>query len=281
MKVSILILDYLKADRVIKNVKSLLKQQINFDLEICVVDNSANLRNSQKLIKAFKDLPEVLLKIADKNLGYTRGNNWGAKALTGKYLLIVNPDIIWKDSHTLQTMVDFMENNKQVGICGPKQMNENNQGRAMSVRKFPNLFLQIARRTFFRHIPGIKSAVIKDECLNLDATKTQVVDWLQSSCILIKKSLWDQIGGFDEDYFLFMADTQLCRDAWKHGFKVIFLVEAVVEADGIRCSAGGFQTFFKSWVLRQHLKDSLLYFKKNLFTKNPRDFYQKNLKKQN
>jgi hypothetical protein len=96
------------------------------------------------------------------------------------------------------------------------------------------------------------------------------VDWLQSSFFVIRKNLWDEIGGFNEDYFLFMADSEICLEAWKRGYSVKFFAETEVSADGIRCSAGGIKTFFTSWVLRQHLKDAVKYMWKHLFEKNPR-----------
>jgi len=168
-------------------------------------------------------------------------------------------------------MLEYLEDkkNKKVGILGPRQINDDGTY-AMNVRQFPNLFLQIIRRLSLRNIPFLQKKVEADEMLKMDKAKTQEVDWLQSSFFVIRKKLWDEIGGFNEDYFLFMADSEICLESWKRGYSVEFFAETEVSADGIRCSAGGFKMFLKSWVLRQHLRDAIKYFWKYLFQKNPR-----------
>ena len=75
------------------------------------------------------------------------------------------------------------------------------------------------------------------------------------------------------DYFLFMADTEICFQAWKNSCRVVYFPEVKVFADGKRLSAGGFKKFFKSRTLRQHVKDSLKYRAKHFFDKNPRIAY--------
>ena len=276
-KVSIIILDFLKADRVVENVKSILKQKSDFELEIIVVDNSVNKENAEKL-RQLEQFSNVKVLISSKNLGYPKGNNFGAKEATGDYMAIVNPDIIWRDENVLQELVTFLENNKTTGIVAPVQISEITNKPEMTVRAFPGLLSQVSRRTFLRNIWPLTRLVAYDEQQRLDYTKVQDVDWLQSSFVVMSKQFWDDVGGFDEDYFLFMADVDICRHAWEKGLKVQLYPEVKVYSDGIRCSSGGFKKFFKSWVLRQHLKDALKYYRKNFGKGNPRKLYYKKLK---
>jgi GT2 family glycosyltransferase len=213
--------------------------------------------------------------INEKNVGYTRGNNLGVRRAEGEFIAIVNPDIIWRDNDVLQKLVDFGEKNPEVGIWAPKQINDDGS-RPITVRAFPKFFVQIARRTFLRKLPGIKKIVAYDEMQHLDYDKTQEVDWIQSSFIMMRKEFWDELGSFDEAYFIFMSDAELCWQSWKRGKKVMLYPEAKVYADGIRCSRGGFFTLFKSKILRQHVIDALRYFKKHLFEKNPKKTKIKN-----
>lgn len=266
--ISIVILDFLKAQRVVKNVKSILKQEGNFETEIIVVDNSNNPTNAS-VLKPLEKYSEVRLIINSENQGYTKGNNTGAKYAQGKYIAIVNPDIEWVNKNTLQELLSYLEKHPEVGVVGPKQINPDHSI-AMSVRAFPNLFVQVARRTFLRRLPILKQWVAYDEMQHLDYGKTQEVDWLQSSFVLLSKKLWDELGGFDERYFLFLADTELCWQAWKKGKKTVYYPKAVVAADGIRCSDGGFLSFFRGWVIRQHVKDSWRYTLKHWFESSPR-----------
>lgn len=277
VKVTILILDYLKADQVIKNVQFLQNQKTNFKFKIIIVDNSVNLKN-RKILEKIKLSKNIQLFFNEKNIGYTKAHNKISKQIEGDYLLILNPDIALKDKATLQKMVDFMVKNKKVGIIGPKQITPNGTIEK-TIRAFPKVHLQISRRTFLRKIPFLRKKVAYDEMQHLDYSKTQSVDWIQSSCVFLQKNLWDLIKGFDTDYFLFMGDVELCFQAWKQKYEVFYTPQITVFADGKRCSKGGFSTFFKSWVLRQHLKDALKYQKKHWKDENPKNLFYKKIKK--
>ena len=268
-KVSIVILDFMKAKRVSENVKSILAQDVDFPLEVIVVDNSVNAGNAETLLQ-LKELPNVEVIINSENIGYVRGNNEGAKKAQGEYLLIVNPDIIWREKDTLKKMIDYIDQRGEIGILGPKQMNDSDGSVAMTVRAFPKLFLQIARRTWIRKLPLIKKWVAYDEMQHLDYDQVQDVDWLQSSFWVIRKELWDSFGGLNPDYFLFMSDPDLCFKVWEKGYKVVYYPKAVVYADGIRLSQGGMKAFFQKWTLRQHLKDAIKYSWNHLTRGNPR-----------
>lgn len=267
--VSIVILDFLKSKRVCENVESILKQEVDFPVEVIVIDNSVKEENAQKLLEMTK-YPNVRVKINKENVGYIRGNNEGAKIASGKYLLIVNPDIVWREKDTLQKMIDYMETHEEIGILGPKQVNDNDGNVAMTVRAFPRFFLQVARRTSLRKLPLIRKWVAFDEMQHLDYSVTQEVDWLQSSFWVIRKELWDSFRGLNPDYFIFMSDPDLCFKVWEKGYKVVYYPKVTVYADGIRASQGGFGDYFKKWTLRQHVRDSLKYCWNHLFKRNPR-----------
>ena len=267
--VSIVILDFLKSYRICENVKSILAQEADFPIEIIIVDNSVNEENAERLIK-LSEIPNVRVVINKENVGYIQGNNQGAKLATGHYLLIVNPDIIWREKDTLKKLLTYMEAHEEIGILAPRQINEKDGEIAMTVRAFPHFFLQVSRRSFLRRFPLIKKWVAYDEMKHLDYSLTQEVDWIQSSFWVIRKSLWNSFGGLNPDYLIFMSDPDLCFKVWEKGYKVVYYPKATVYADGIRCSEGGFASFFKKWPLRQHVKDSLKYGWNHLLKKNPR-----------
>ncbi|MDX9971042.1 MAG: glycosyltransferase family 2 protein [Candidatus Gracilibacteria bacterium] len=266
---SILISTTGKAASVVESVKRLQKQIANFDIEIIVSDNSCR-EDQKKILEELKEIPNVKLIFIDHNNGYIRNYHELVNASKGEYLFIVNPDIQIKHEDTLQKLVDYLEKNPEIGILGPKQINEPGGEVAMTVRAFPNIFLQVARRTGLRNLPILKKLVAHDEMRHLDYNKTQEVDWLQSSFILLTRNWWETLGGFDKTYFIFMSDPEICFQTWKHGKKVVFYPEVIVYADGKRLSQGGFKDFFKKWLMRQHLKDSLKYTFKHLFERNPR-----------
>lgn len=269
IKASVVILDFRKSKRVCENVESLEKQQTDFGFEVIIVDNSCQKENAEKL-ETLKKFPNVQVHINPTNTGYIKANNDGAALAKGEYILIVNPDIVWPKKDILQKLVDFMEKQPKVGICGPKQVNDSDGSVAMTVRAFPNLFVQVARRTFLRKLPVIRKWVAYDEMQHLDYSKLQGVDWMQSSFWIIRRTLWDKLGGLDKAYFLFMSDPDLCFKCWKAGYEVVYNPQIIVHADGRRVSEGGFVAFFQKWPLRQHLVDAIKYQWKHALSGNPR-----------
>ncbi|PCI24585.1 glycosyl transferase family 2 [Candidatus Peregrinibacteria bacterium] len=266
--IHIAILDFMKGHRVAQNVESILQQNTNFSFKISIIDNSCNNGNAKILQDIIKKYPQVTLSINKENNGYTQAYNQAFKKSDSKYFMILNPDIHWRDPQALQTLYDFLESNTDVGIVGPKQITHN--GRIeMTVRDFPNIFIQIARRTFFRNWPIIKQKVYNDEMAYINYDLVQNVPWIQSSCMIIKKSLWQDIGGFNEDYFLFMSDTEICLKAWERKSRVVYVPTAIVEADGVRLSRGGFSSFFTNKAVRIHFLDSVKYMKRHIFSKKP------------
>lgn len=275
-RVTILIVDYMKAPRLVEGVRFLLAQETDFELKIVIVDNSCNKQNAKILQENLRDCPDVELIISKKNLGYAKGSNVIKGKEAGEYIFIANPDILFKEKDSLQKVIDYMDVHPEIAILGPKQINDTGET-AMSVRAFPKFYLQIARRTFLRNFPIIRDWVAYDEMRHLDYSKIQDADWLQSSCFVMRRDFWQKVDGFDESYFLFMADTEMCFKAWELGYRVVYYPETCVYADGKRVSAGGLLTFFRSRVLQTHLIDSFKYAIRHFLKSDPRKkYYKKN-----
>lgn len=276
IRVSLLVSNHSKALRVVENIRHLLAQETNFACKIFVTDVSCNSEQQSILKEGLKNFPNVELIINPVNLGYAKSHNKIKGREKGDYIFVINPDVLFKEKDTLQKTVDFMDTHPEVAILGPKQINDTGEV-AMTVRAFPKFYVQVARRTFLRNMPFLKKKVEFDEMRHLDYDKTQDVDWLQSSCVIIRRDFWEKVCGYNERYFLFMADTEMCARAWELGYRVIYFPQTRVYADGKRLSAGGVGQFFKNRFVRLHVIDSLKYRAKYLFKENPRkSFYQKN-----
>ena len=243
-KAIVVIVDYLKAHRVVENVESLIRQDNSSDIEICVVDNSCDPENNETLLRINKH-KNVHLIFNSKNLGYTRACNYAAGLFDTSYVVLVNPDISWKDNSTLSDLISLMDAQPDIGVLGPRQINDDGTT-PNTVRAFPNFPIQVAGRTPLRLLPKIKKWVNNYEMKDFDYNKSQYVDWFQSSFMVIRSDLWQRLGGLDTAYFLFMSDPEICFRAWSLGYKVLYTADSVVGADGIRCSSGGFFHVFKN-----------------------------------
>ena len=266
-KILVMVLNFMKAERVLLAVDDILAQEGDFEIEVVVGDNSCDSQQAEILSK-LKANKRINLQIFGSNLGYIKAHNLMAKDTDADYIFTINPDVLLKDSQTIQKMIAYMQNHLDCGVVAPKQMDDDGSI-TMSVRGWPNLFLQLARRTSLRKLPIVSKLVSKDEMQNLDYSTTQEVPWLQASFNCVRGDLWSKVGGHDERYFLFMSDPEICWQSWKHGLKVVYHPVVTVYADGIRVSAGGIKKFFKSWVMQQHLRDSIRFTLKHLFEKRP------------
>jgi len=255
--ISVVIVDFFKAERVVHNVERILTQQGEFDTEVIIIDNSMDNGN-QQILSQYKDTDNVTLIFNQQNNGYTRGSNQGAYLCNGDYLLFVNPDIEWKSASILADIVAIYNRDPEVGIVGTRQLNDDGST-PDTVRRFPNLIAQVVRRTSLRNWPLLKGIAEYYEYVEFDYFKSANVDWLQSSFMAISREVWGKIGGFDNRYFIFMADPDICYRCWELGYKVHYESEIVVGADGLRCSDGGFKDVFTSRILRFHIRDAFIY----------------------
>jgi GT2 family glycosyltransferase len=202
----------------------------------------------------------ITLIKSERNAGMGAGNNIGATTAKGEYLLILNPDTeLHKDA--LKTMFDYLKANVQTGLVGPKLIYPDGE-RQVSCYRYPNILLPFLRRT----ILGRFNKKYLDSYLmnNANLDEIQRVDWLMGSCFLLKKELFDQLGGFDERFFMYFEDTDLCKRINDIGLEVRYLPTATVIHHHGRASAKHhwLWSVLANKMARVHLISYLKYFNK-------------------
>ncbi|WP_244423173.1 glycosyltransferase family 2 protein [Bradyrhizobium sp. ORS 375] len=258
--VAIVIVNYFKADRLLECVRSLARQSGAHKTTLAVVENSADADEHRRLATAAAEHDFVLVN-PGANLGYTKGCNLGVQSLTHTdFVVLCNPDIIWDEPDTIDRLIDIAASDPSIGVLAPVQVSDDG-ALVETARKFPTLLHQIKRRLWPQH--GSEIHLI--DPLAEGRTDLIDVDWLQSSCALIRRSLWDQLGGLDQRYFLFMSDVELGRATWNAGLRVCLTSSVRVRADGKRASAGGFRALLTSRTQRSHLLDAIRYYLANGF----------------
>lgn len=150
-----------------------------------------------------------------KNYGFGKGNNLASKKAQGKYILFLNSDTLSKDKGFLK-MALFLEKNQEAGILGGKLENRDGS-KQLSAGKFYtplNLFFSLAGlESFVRSAPD----------------KISRVDWVSGACLIIKKELFEKLKGFDENFFMYVEDMELCYRAKKEGFLTYFYPDIKLE----------------------------------------------------
>ncbi|WP_067584364.1 glycosyltransferase family 2 protein [Endozoicomonas ascidiicola] len=149
--ISLVIVDFFKAERVVDNVRMALKQKGDFSLQVVVIDNSCDPRNKRILEKLPKS-DNVHVLYNNNNCGYVAACNEGVSLFSSDYVFLVNPDIAWKADTTITAILNKFASDERIGVIGTRQINDDGST-PDTVRRFPDLIAQVARRTFLRTLP--------------------------------------------------------------------------------------------------------------------------------
>jgi len=224
MTLSIIILNYNHKNLLKNCLNSLKEANVRLDYEIIITDNNSD-DNSQEFLSQikvkYKDLKVIL---NNKNLGYARANNQAIKLAQGKYVLILNPDVIVLPN-SIEKLVEYLKKNEKVGIVGPQLLNPDKTIQN-SCYNFPKLITPMARRTFLGKLPGFKKELKRYLMLDFDHQQTKEVDWLIGACLMIRKEVLEKVKYFDERYFLYFEDVDLAKKVWQADYKVVYLPQA-------------------------------------------------------
>jgi GT2 family glycosyltransferase len=190
-----------------------------------VVDNASPDRSGD----AVADLPLTLVR-AEQNRGFGAGCNLGWRAGSAPAVLFLNPDAtISGDS--LRTLAEVLEHEPKIGIVGPRIVDD--EGILdFSIRRFPRLRSTFAQAVFAHRLaPGADwtDEVVRDPGRY---AATGDADWLSGACLLVRRSLLEQLGGFDERFFMYCEDTDICRRSWDLGRPVRFVAAAEAGHEG-------------------------------------------------
>ncbi len=222
MDLSIIIVNYNSGEHLKRCLASLKDASPQWTYEIVVVDNASKDGDLTGLQKAH---PEVHLIKNSKNVGFAKANNQAITQVRGKYILLLNPDtLILKNG--LEQLVKFMEDHSEAGAAGPVLLNPDGT-RQPSCRRFPtptNVFFgrnSLLTRWFPRN-PLSQSYLLMD----LDGQKPVEVDWVMGACMILRHEAFQNVGGFDEIFFLFVEDADLCYRLRQKGWKTYFVPEA-------------------------------------------------------
>jgi hypothetical protein len=258
MDLSIIILNYRARGLLkecLKGIK-LVKPELNF--EIIVVDNASD-DGTRAMMK--ENFPEIRFISSDKNLGYAKGNNLGIKQASGRYVMIMNPDIVVFEG-VFEKLVEFMDSRPEVGIVGPKLLNPD-KSLQYSCYRFPVFWEPVYRRTPVGKFGFAKKKLDEYFMKDFDHASVREVDWLLGGCFLIRRKALDEVGLLDERYFAYFDDVDLCRSMWEKKWKVVYFPDVSVVHFHRRESAEGkwWSGIFKK-VTRIHLISWLKYFRK-------------------
>ncbi|HEY5123355.1 MAG TPA: glycosyltransferase [Ignavibacteria bacterium] len=220
--VSIVIVNYNVRDLVDNCISSIYSaNNKNHKIEIFFVDNNS-IDGSVKYIK--EKYPEVKVISNDKNIGFSKANNIALKQASGEYILILNPDTVLEEG-TFSKMINFCEQNKDTGAVTSKLILSNGKLDSACKRSFPTFSVALPRIFGLSKLFPKSKIFGKYNLTYLDENKTYEIDSVCGAFMFIPKKILDVTGFFDEDYFMYGEDLDLCFKIKKNGFKVYYYPE--------------------------------------------------------
>lgn len=198
-------------------LESLEKSPPRRSMETLVVDNASADGTAEMLQAQF---PWVKLIRSGENLGFSRGNNVGIRQCQGRYIALVNPDVIVFPG-CLDALADFLDQNPKVGNVGPRVF-EPDMSQQSTCRRFPTLWNNFCSATGLATKFKNSRFFAGEHMFYFPHDRTMKVDVLVGCFSFIRRETFDAVGLLDEKLFMYGDDVDWCRRCWKAGWEVVF-----------------------------------------------------------
>lgn len=202
MEVSVIIVNYNTAWLTAQAVNSIYNSNNDTDFEIIIVDNASE-DGDRKELERFARNHDITLLLSDRNLGFGGANNLGARHAAGEYLLLLNPDTIMMNN-AIDILHGFAKS-KGIKICGGNLFDENRMPAHSYWQTMPGLFFELS--ALVNNI-NLKIKYKGSHEHNMTGTPKPVA-YITGADLMICKDTFDELGGFDDDYFMYFEETDL------------------------------------------------------------------------
>jgi N-acetylglucosaminyl-diphospho-decaprenol L-rhamnosyltransferase len=221
-RLSVIIVNYNTKDSILMCIDSIYSSLSKDVLEIIVVDNNSK-DGSVKAIR--KNCPQVNLIVNKENRGFASASNQGLELSQGEYILLLNPDTIVNPS--LVKMLEYIENNKKVGILGCKVLNSDGSLQRTAYAP-PSLLNDIISGLTFKWLWLLrpKNRWVTRKCMF--SQEPFEVGWVSGACLLTIREVIQDIGLLDEKFFLGAEDVDWCCRARMKRWKVVYFPQTQV-----------------------------------------------------
>lgn len=229
MDLSIVIVNYNNYLLTNNCINSVINNISNIDYEIILIDNNSNNNSVEIFQNEYKKYNNIKVISNPKNVGFGAANNKAVEEAKGAYILILNPDTIIIDD-SIEKMLNKISNNKDIGLISCKLLNED-KTLQYSCRRFLDFKSFIIARTPLKklfpkkYIDKINSLYLMNDYTHDYETE---VDWVMGSFMMIEKSLFQQVGGFSPQYFMYFEDVDLCFKIKIKNKKIIYSPNAQI-----------------------------------------------------
>ena len=228
MDLSIVIVNFNTKKLLLDCIKSVIRATLGIKYEFIVVDNASS-DGSLTTISKIKSLASIKIVKNNKNLGFGKANNQGIKKSLGRYILLLNSDTK-VDKNVLGEMVAWMDKNPKIGVASCALRNKDGSMHGTG-GYFPTLFRVFAWMFFLEDIPLVDKFMKPFHPVHSQSPfykglgrfdHEMQMDWVTGAFLLIRKKAIKKAGYFDEDYFMYTEEVDLCFRIKKAGWNVYY-----------------------------------------------------------
>lgn len=219
MTISVIIVSYNVKEFLHQCILSLKKALENYDYEIIVVDNDS-VDGSNEIVR-YK-FPEIILIENDSNRGFAAACNQGLDTAKGEFLLLLNPDTMIQED-TVSTMVNFFKTYSDVGAAGCKILNADGTLQLACRRSFPIPKVAIPKLIGLSKLFPKNRFFGKYNLTYVDPDELIDVDAVSGSFLMFRREVWEQVGGLDEEFFMYGEDIDYCYRIKEAGWKIYYV----------------------------------------------------------
>ena len=217
MDLSIIIVSWNVCEDVINCISSIYESDPESKLEIILVDNNSSDKTVEIVSSSFPDVKVIGSK---ENLGFAAGNNLAIEKAVGNNILFLNPDTLVQPN-AIDLLIDYIEENQEIGISGPKKLNSYLSTQP-SVRKYPTWKAIFYRYTICKYFGLFRKDANDYRMKDFDYNKTANVDQLIGAAIIGRSEVVKEMGGFDERFFMYYEEVDLCKRIKDAGYRCSF-----------------------------------------------------------
>ncbi|PAV07271.1 glycosyltransferase family 2 protein [Methanosphaera cuniculi] len=221
MDLSILIINYKTYELTHQTIQSVIDTVENIDYEVIIVDNNSEDGSLEQLIYDFKDYSNIKFIHNSANDGFAKANNIAFKNSKGKYILLLNSDVI-VDKGTINETLNYLKTHKDVGAVGPHVRLPDGSLDKACRRSFPTPIVSFYKMTGLSKIFPNSPRFNKYNLSYMDEHEIYPVDCLVGAYMLMPRCVYESTGGLDEDYFMYGEDIDLCYKIKQEGYKIIY-----------------------------------------------------------
>lgn len=232
--ISFVLIEYNNREEVVSCVKRISALSIDYEYDIIVVSNSVN---------DCSPIEDVNILINNnKNIGFAKANNIAIKCSGSDFVILLNPRVSFISNNLNSAIAKFLKDDS-IAALGPLIINKTGEIED-SARHFMS-FKKFLKRAF-------QKMISRSKILLEYTAEEQFVEWVNGAFMIIKKEAFEKVNGFDERYFLYVEDMDICYRFMKEGYKILYFPELKIEYTPNRLSSKGLNRYsiihFKNFI---------------------------------